>query len=97
MVHRGCDTEAVFAALININHRRCRPLLDYQQLQSIAASIVQSMQPRPQGVLLEGDFLGQIAEAFAASGRVRLYSCLSQLDDMGWTVLLFFHFCYLLP
>jgi hypothetical protein len=82
MVQNGCDAEAVFAALININQRRCRPPLDYEQLRDIAHSIAQALNPREEGILLEGDFPDQVADAFLTSGPVRLY----HHADM-WTVL----------
>ena len=72
MVQNGCDTEAVFAALININQRRCRPPLDYERLRDIAHSIVQVINPQEEGILLDGDFPGQVARAFLTSGPVRL-------------------------
>lgn len=82
MVQNGCDAEAVFAALININQRRCRPPLDYERLRDIAHSIAQVINPREGGILLDGDFPDLVARAFLASGQVRLFH-----HDSTWIIL----------
>jgi hypothetical protein len=40
MRQKGCDAQSIYAALININQRRCRPPLDYEPLCRIAESVM---------------------------------------------------------
>ncbi|MHC5101040.1 MAG: phage/plasmid primase, P4 family [Planctomycetota bacterium] len=39
MRRQGCDEDAIFSALININGRRCQPPMEFEELQKIAQSI----------------------------------------------------------
>jgi P4 family phage/plasmid primase-like protien len=67
MRRKGCDQEAIFAALININQRRCKPPLDYEELRNIAVSIAQ-YNPQPEdGNVLANDHHDTIAKAFEAA------------------------------
>ena len=53
MRRQGCDAEAIYAALININQRRCEPPLEYSELKTIADSIAQY--PVQEGTVLAVD------------------------------------------
>jgi len=67
MRRKGCDQEAIFAALISINQRRCRPPLTYDELHKIAESIA-NYSPQPQeGSVLADDHHETIALAFEAA------------------------------
>lgn len=67
MRRKGCDQEAIFAALISINQRQCRPPLTYEELRKIAESIA-NYSPQPQdGIVLNDDHHDTIAKAFEAA------------------------------
>jgi putative DNA primase/helicase len=67
MRRKGCDQEAIFAALISINQRRCKPPLSYEELHKIAESIA-NYSPQPQeGSVLADDHHETIALAFEAA------------------------------
>lgn len=67
MRRQGCDQEAIFAALININQRQCRPPLGYEELRKIAASIAQYQPQNEDGNILDNDHHDTIAKAFEAA------------------------------
>ncbi|MBC8377671.1 MAG: bifunctional DNA primase/polymerase [Planctomycetes bacterium] len=69
MRRQGCDAEAIFAALININQRRCQPPLEYGELKRIADSIAQY--PAEQGTVLNDDHPETLAAAFQAASENR--------------------------
>ncbi len=68
---QGCDQEAIFAALININQRQCRPPLAYEELKKIAASIVQYQPQAEEGIVLDDDHHVTVAKAFEAASPAK--------------------------
>jgi P4 family phage/plasmid primase-like protien len=63
MRRQGCDADAISAALININQRRCDPPLEYAELKRIAQSVAR-YPAEPDGIVLESDHPDVIAAAF---------------------------------
>jgi putative DNA primase/helicase len=82
MRRQGCDEEAIHAALININQRRCEPPMEYDELRRIARSVAQ-YPVEQDGTVLNDDHPETLAAAFhnAAGQRYRYNS----ID--GWSIL----------
>jgi putative DNA primase/helicase len=71
MRRQGCDQEAIFAALININQRQCKPPLSYDELKKIAASIAQYQPQAEEGIVLDDDHHVTVAKAFEAASPAK--------------------------
>jgi P4 family phage/plasmid primase-like protien len=67
MRRKGCDRDAILAALVSVNQRRCQTPLAHDELQAIAESVAQ-YKPQPQdGIILDDDHHDTIAKAFEAA------------------------------
>jgi putative DNA primase/helicase len=71
MRRQGCDAQAIYAALININQRRCRPPLNYEELKKIAESIGRYPPEEEEPFTLPDDHPDTIAGAFENWSQVR--------------------------
>lgn len=71
MRRQGCDQEAIFAALININQRQCKPPLGYEELRKIAVSIAQYQPQAEEGIVLDDDHHVTVARAFEAASPAK--------------------------
>lgn len=71
MRRKGCDAEAIYAALININQRRCRPPMEYAELKQIADSIGQYRPQEDDRFTLADDHHKTIAAAFEQWSPIR--------------------------
>lgn len=71
MRRKGCDAETIYAALIHINQKRCRPPLKYEELKKIAQSIGQYPQEEEDLFTLADDHPDTIAAAFEQWSQVK--------------------------
>jgi hypothetical protein len=67
MRRKGCDRDAILAALMSINQKRCRPLMDYDELRGIAQSVWRYSPQAADGLVLDDDHHDTIANAFEAA------------------------------
>ncbi len=71
MRRKGCDAETIYAALINVNQRRCRPPMEYEELKKIADSIGQYPPQAEDPFVLADDHHDTIAGVFEQWSEVR--------------------------
>ena len=71
MRRKNCDTEAIYTALININQRRCKPPLGYEELKQIALSIGRYTPEQEDIFTLADDHHDTIAKAYEQWSEVK--------------------------
>jgi len=76
MRRQGCDEDTIYTALIDINERRCRPPVGFDELRKIAQSVArypveqaQKTQVPPDATVLDDDHPETIAAAFHAAAN----------------------------
>ncbi|MHC5184550.1 MAG: phage/plasmid primase, P4 family, partial [Planctomycetota bacterium] len=70
MRRQGCDADTIYAALIDINKRRCQPPVEFDELRKIAQSVARYA-TEADGIVLESDHPDIIAAAFETWSEVK--------------------------
>lgn len=82
MRRKGCEPEAIYAALIQTNKHRCKPPLEFEELKDIALSMGR-YPPEDESHILEDDLPEILAQAFEDSNTAKhRFNCID-----GWSLL----------